>query len=383
MAPLAASLLFAALLGVLLWAAAQDGFRDRRTAWDALAAVRAQLDRDRHAPPAAFVCPPAVPCPPPDLPPDLVRRLADGSWAARDVPLANRSRTWPGQPGVCSTDTTRRVFLESGIDLSSLAAFEPCRLFNALRGRTLWLAGDSQSMSLLEALQNFLSAYAADGRGYSHAPIGVPSVDHVLTSEGIATIPPACAELLHGTRMCHLRIQRSSHRELPYTLEILARAVPHFSSDVFAFNLGVHYRPAQWQLAPDLRVLAKYRAKAREAMGGGYLPRMVWLDTAPQHFSTAGGDYDPARNLSADPCSPFSRGRLESADRGTFNALSDPLVQSISDAHARTWEMAKRASHAHRRVGDCTHYCRPGVPELWVYALAGAVERALAGDAGP
>jgi hypothetical protein len=245
----------------------------------------------------------------------------------------------------------------------------------------LWIVGDSQGHSLLRACQAFMSMFAKTQRDVrSFAPIGIASLDYVLTFA--VTTPPMCINLgMDGkTRICYVRLTRSSHKELQYTMEILSRAIPHFRHHFLAFNFGLHYRPTPWQLERDLVDLAEFRLKMRETMGADYLPRMIWIDTPPQHFTTPRGEYEAGKNLTTDACAPYDKTRLERNDRGMFNTISDSLIANISDAHAQTWDFAKRSWFAHMRVGDCTHYCRPGVPELWVYALAKAVKGLLSKD---
>ena len=146
-----------------------------------------------------------------------------------------------------------------------------------------------------------------------------------------------------------------------------------FSHHVLAFNFGLHYRPTPWQLGRDLRDLAEFRTTMRASMGTDYLPRMIWIETPPQHFTAPRGEYEAAKNPTADPCAPYDAARIDRDDRGMFNTISDPYVANISDARAETWDLSKRSWFAHARLGDSTHYCRPGVPELWVYAMFKAI----------
>lgn len=292
------------------------------------------------------------------------------------IPLANRSRTEPGEPGVCDLNQSKRAFLESGIDLESLVNFEPCELFNLIQKRTLWVFGDSQQHALFRSLFCFMSTFARTRRDIGKwGPIGIDSVDYVLTFA--EDNKPECVELMNDTRICYVRITRLTHKEFQYTMEILARAIPMFRHHVVVFNVGLHYRPTPYLLSQDMQTLAKYRQHIRRTMGDDYLPLTLWIDTPPQHFSTPRGEYDTRQNLTTDVCSPFDAERLAGNDRGTFNSLSDDFVLNVSDAHVRTWDLAKGNHFSHLRPGDCTHYCRPGVPELWTYALTKTLAKAM------
>lgn len=328
-----------------------------------------------RTPPRAFECARPVPCPAVREKPTKLTG-DDGRLDLQQIPLVRRSSTQIGFPGVCGVTESQRTFQESGVDPESLSSFEPCELFNLIQKRTLWIIGDSQVAVFSKALFAFTSAF---GRTKEEAgrwgPIGIETLDYVLT---YSNYKPECVNLSNETRICNLRLARTSNKEFQYVMEILAHAIPEFRHDVVVFNFGVHYRPVPYLLIKDLQAVADYREEVRNTMGPGRLPLTLWIDTAPQHFSTAQGGYDPDKNMTTDKCAPFSDERLAiNADRGEFNAVSDPYLASVSDAHVRTWDMSKRAYFAHNRVGDCTHYCRPGVPELWIYALTKTLAKAL------
>lgn len=324
-----------------------------------------------------FECAPSIPCPIPEVTVASKRPIDDlDAWDLNAIPLAKRCQAALrlGQPGVCGVTESKRAFKESGVELDSLVSFEPCELFNLIQKRTLWIIGDSQQHALFSALLSFMSDFARTKRDVGRSgPIGIPSVDSVLT---VGTVDkPKCMELMNETRICYVRIVTLYHKEFEYTMELLAHAIPMFRHHVVVFNVGVHYSSKMYQLSRDLDAVAKYRQVVRQAMGNDSLPLMLWIDTAPQHVSTPPGEYDSRKNVTSDMCSPFSDAQLTSTNRGTFNAISDDFVFNISDAHVRTWELAKRSYFSHSpRVGDssyddCTDYCRPGVPELWVYML--------------
>lgn len=379
---------------------------------------------------ATFVCPPPVPCPAVfakgrDGPQPTDNGTMDRDvWDLSRIPLAYLSRKQLGKPGVCTVETTQRVFRESGVDAESLMRFQPCELFNLIQRRTLWIFGDSQLLGLHRTLHSFMSEFAStEEDAHREVEIGIPSVDYVLTySENPKhKSRPLCIALKNDTRICYVRLLRGTNKELQYALELLARAIPNFLKHVVIFNLGLHYQEKRYLLSRDLQAIADYRHHVRLTMGESFLPMTLWIDTPPQHFSLPRGMYDSRRNLTGDSCLSYDDAFFARGDRGPFNAISDDYVSNVSDAHVQAWDLAERSYFAHlhagttyrtyldahvegihmgmRRInfgvilrpfqtvfflslkemlppphnktttGDCTHYCNPGVPELWIFAL--------------
>lgn len=67
-------------------------------------------------------------------------------------------RCWKGQPVILICITPHAGLCICGG--RALQDFSPCELFARIRGRTLWLMGDSQAYNLYYALECFLREFA-------------------------------------------------------------------------------------------------------------------------------------------------------------------------------------------------------------------------------
>lgn len=271
---------------------------------------------------------------------------------------------------ICSVSTSRRVFEESGIDLQELTQLKPCDIFNLIQGKSLWLVGDSQQQSLFMALRGFMLPFSRDGENDQLKPIGIPSVDHILTFYiKERRLRPACIALIKDTRICNVRMPsliEDGFNKFEYAMEMLSRVYADFSSHLVVFNVGLHYRNSEDRLSTDLQAVARSR-RDQLSSGRRYLPKTIWMSTPAQHFRDARGGYDASQVDKV--CVPLNDEFLSRGDRGAFNTVSDPFVGNISDAQIDAWDASKTSYFAHLGGGDCTHYCHPGVPELWLFQL--------------
>jgi hypothetical protein len=279
--------------------------------------------------------------------------------------LHDRSWIRPGHHGVCSPHTTHRVFEISRLSQQWLE-LKPCDLFSLLHGRRLWLVGDSQQDSLLMALRHFLRRYS-ESQGISFTQVPVEKLGDVHT---VDTSKSRCVSLAYSTQICHIRMPRLEHQGFQNLTDVLAAHHGDFSKDFVVLNSGLHYYANRNQLAEDLMQLAIFRNNRVNKSGQSALPLTIWMDTPPQHFGTPDGGYNHTiRTLNTTECSPFTPAILASNYRGPFNSISDLHAQHISDIQMSVWDVSRLAHFAHARPGDCTHFCRPGVPELWVLML--------------
>jgi hypothetical protein len=291
----------------------------------------------------------------------------DGDFKANGtgIPLMNFSgfSDWDNDRRpiiMCKHGVSERVFIESSIPMIELQTFTPCSLFQQIRGRTLWFLGDSQQTAFWLATKFFL-------RQYMVSPLDVHGT---LPSQGaIADIlrdayDILCVQLIDGTRVCRLPIMKGGGWRLQFVFEFLNRNYPNFAHDIVIFNYGLHYNVGVNSTLPhDLANFGVYR-KAIKRSGSWNMPLTIWIDTLAQHFSTSGGTYSEGAGLENDTCRPTSAPGI-----GPYNTLAAPFIEQISDAHLQTWELTVPFHYAHRRPGDCTHYCHPGVPELLILQL--------------
>jgi len=91
---------------------------------------------------------------------------------------------------------------------------------------------------------------------------------------------------------------------------------------------------------------------------------LIWRETAPQHFSNLGGVFS-ADKLSA-ACSDISKDPLVVSNQ--FNLKYNPIFEKYNIRILRVWNLTRNYYDAHIH-GECTHYCQPGVADLWVEKL--------------
>lgn len=272
-----------------------------------------------------------------------------------------------GQYLLCGPGISERVFNETTIPREELLAFTPCKLFGQIRGRTLWFFGDSQQDGFRRATTFFLRQYSAIPLDIVGTLIDVSGIPEILTDGHVPHVYlPRCVELIDNTRVCGITLMEGDRWRLPFLFEFLNRVFPTFSTDVVIFNYGLHYELVKSPLPRDLVNFAAYRA-AIKTSGTWDMPLTIWIDTFPQHFSTPTGVFKRKSGLDNDTCRPFETDSI--GNRGAYNALSDPYIANVSDLHLAIWGIASPFHYAHYKPGDCSHYCRPGVPELMVYQL--------------
>jgi hypothetical protein len=268
---------------------------------------------------------------------------------------------------LCGKGISDRVFDETSIPRDDLLEFTPCKLFGRIRGRRLWFLGDSQQDGFRRATTYFLRVYAAVPLDIGGTLLNFSGIPDILTDGHAPHIyPPRCVQLIDETEICGVTLMDGDRWRLPFVFEFLNRNFADFGSDVVIFNYGLHYEWVKPSLPRDLANFALYRAAIKRS-GSWDLPLTVWIDTLPQHFSTWDSSFKRGLGLENDTCRAL--GLTAPGDHGPFNALSAPLIGNISDLHLQVWDLASPFHYAHYKPGDCSHYCRPGVPELLIFQL--------------
>jgi hypothetical protein len=105
--------------------------------------------------------------------------------------------------------------------------------------------------------------------------------------------------------------------------------------------------------------------------------QLVWRDTSAQHFPEKGGLFNRTVTL---PCMPIDD------MRAAFTPYKDitRMLSEFPDVHRLPiWSVTAPRFDAHN-PRECTHWCLPGVPDVWVrllYALLKAQTTASPGQA--
>jgi len=211
-------------------------------------------------------------------------------------------------------------------------------------GATLWFIGDSVTAQMSSSL---VCALRAGG--------------FTVTSEkirGVKCFILTHPRFNHSARVCSYITYTSSNLfKVLMRLNADAHKTEYQETLVLNFGLhvdktdyhGIHTALGQWQA---------YRPPTGRKL------QLVWRDTSPQHFSEKGGLYNHTNN-STTPCAPIDdmRAAWEPYQNMTAMLSEFPEIHRLP-----TWSLSAprwNAHHAH----ECTHWCLPGVPDVWVRLL--------------
>uniref|UniRef100_A0A383VEI9 Uncharacterized protein n=1 Tax=Tetradesmus obliquus TaxID=3088 RepID=A0A383VEI9_TETOB len=272
----------------------------------------------------------------------------------------------------------------------------PCDLVPFLRGRTLWLLGDSHTKTLYRALQCFLFDFWNQKEcKISTDPQDVADIAKQPAQEGVSN----CFHLTGsgGGRICIISVALTSSLVnntavagggiLPLLRQRLAKP-----EDIFYINTGTwHRKTPQWasEYKPDLEALGKYYQETRNEW-----PHMLFRETPAVHpADTArnvclpldGYNYDPSSGMlslastvnTSDSIGMWANSyglnkvvRETLPQFGLYTVPAYNMTPPLVDNH-----VAMRNSAAL----DCLHYCQPGMPEAWVWYLYNAMRESRAG----
>ena len=281
---------------------------------------------------------------------------------------------------------------ESG-GFADILRISPCDLWPLIRGRRLWIIGDSHSYDLFHALAcmlaglwdyEFEGALPLDGEGEALAAMA----EHVHHYK-----PPECLPLLEGTMVCMVRVNHGQV-VLHHALPILSR-VADASHDIAVVGFA-HWHGSMLPGTPAnteyKHILQDFRKAAEEGRAAGRLPHLIFLEAVPTHYAQQHGLYP-----GGDPpfeCAPLhvelqTDGTLAATDDwselilegGPHNKAAREVFAGTGIAMTQFWNHTVEAWNGHRGLPDgrgqeCAHYCFPGVPNVWVYHLYEAIRSA-------
>ncbi|KAF8066185.1 Wdr54 [Scenedesmus sp. PABB004] len=319
---------------------------------------------------------------------------ARGDAWARNCAFNSGRSTW----GVCSPEQqASSLELARGLDGGAALRLSPCHLMQYLRGRTLWLLGDSHSQYVYRALGCFLLDFW-DHRECEVAPNATLAAQ--LQDLPYSSKVTNCIHLLGpaGGRVCMVPtvvgtlLANSSQVAKGGVLPLLhaSFAAPR---DIFLVNFGAwHKGGGPDTYAPSLAALARFAAATRADW-----PHLLFWQTPAAHVKDdAARSCRPApRGFRFEPASgeleqPADRRRLHSLEgwalgvtlRDAANAALRPAGVPVLPTFNFT--VALHGNHVGGALGprsqlDCTHYCQPGVPELLVWRVFAALHAGQAG----
>eukprot|EP00884_Botryococcus_braunii_P012833 jgi/Botrbrau1/21550/Bobra.174_2s0051.1 len=298
---------------------------------------------------------------------------------------------WGGIPACRPREQAKLLdyFLNETIKGSAFAegmmTLTPCDLWPFIRGRTLWLAGDSITQETMRAAECLFLPFW-------NGTVTRPSTNESAINRSMThgQVPPWCFEMPENSRICHIRVNLPEKMvgEVMPVMEGLSVK----PTDIFVYNSAVwindeeEYRQGLQQFA------AAYRQEHRR------MPFMIWRDSSVQHFNTPTGDYSVKG--SPPPCMPIGLNLTEDAIRllpdgslssarsdlqvvlegGWRNKVATPIMESLGIPIMHTWNQSLplwwTKNHYNPKCGlddywcgDCTHACHPSMYQIWMYHL--------------
>ncbi|KAK9901586.1 hypothetical protein WJX75_003489 [Coccomyxa subellipsoidea] len=273
-----------------------------------------------------------------------------------------------------------------------LLQLTPCDLWPFIRGRTLWLLGDSITQEFMVAMECLFYEWYEDlgleegllfgRRAASNNTMAL----EIVTKEG--GVAPWCIHLPQDSRICHIRSNMGldwADNVLPNLPGIGAR-----NTDILVGNFAIWINN-DTDYAVNMGRVADYIRSAT-----GRLPYIIWRDASVQHFETHTGDYNGAGY--PFHCQPISNrtdavkldinGSLSTDDPelqvvvegGWRNRIAYPIIESLNIPIMRTWNETvpmwsfhhhynMRCGHQEQGCPDCTHTCHPSYYQVWIYHL--------------
>ncbi|WIA19826.1 hypothetical protein OEZ85_005734 [Tetradesmus obliquus] len=282
----------------------------------------------------------------------------------------------------------------------------PCDLVRYLRGRTLWLIGDSHARFFYRALQCFLLDFWNQQECQA-------TLDSQAEAQ-LADMPAApggayCFHLMGAAsgRVCMVHVVLgSSLVENPQVAEggVLPLLQQTFAQpqDIFYINFGIwHKNMERYESTylPALEALARFY-KATKAR----FPHVVFGETPAQHQRDGSGQQCAAAAgfiaAGSSTANAAASGATSGAASGAPPTAAAMAAEQAASSYQQAWDLGivvnKLANEVLPRAGipvlpffnitvplhdshasiplfsgklDCMHYCHPGAPQMWVWFL--------------
>ena len=122
----------------------------------------------------------------------------------------------------------------------------------------------------------------------------------------------------------------------------------------------------------DIRVIASYVSNYRHQ-----LPAAFWKDVSAQHFQSKHGEYTGREVLKAG-CAPLPKvqgdtGLLPHVTAAWLNGVSLPVLEESNITIIRDEHKTNDLWNYHL-AGECTHFCHPSAPQIWVHSVYTAIK---------
>ena len=290
---------------------------------------------------------------------------------------------------VCDEDRQQSIvqyYKDRGVaGFDKLLAFSPCDLWPLIRGRTLWIVGDSHSYDLFHAITCFLVQlwdydyessfpYAGEMEAFGHLE---RHVEHYK--------PPECIPLLEGTLVCQVRVNKGQML-VDHVLPMLQRMA--WPTDIAVANVA-HWHNG-WEGHEYRDLLGSFRDAVAEH--ANELPHFVWKEMVATHYQNLHGAYEggappfecaslgvwlqPDGSLATDKA--INTLVLEG---GAHNRVAREVFAGTDIAMTGSWNATVELWEYHRDLADgrgheCGHSCFPAAPEVYIYYVFVAIRDA-------
>ena len=162
-----------------------------------------------------------------------------------------------------------------------------------------------------------------------------------------------------GSHLCmqHAGTRHAGQRSTAHYLQLFSNL-----SDVQVYNEGLWWNDheiAMHKIHDFMRVFESLPSLSKS--------RVIWRETSPQHFES--GRW--SQWYRHTPCTPLLSPSNPWASARALGERYGCRVMPVWDLSAGFWteHLAKKTNHTRARGYDCTHFCEPGVVDLWSLRL--------------
>ena len=273
----------------------------------------------------------------------------------------------------------------------AMLTMTPCDIWPYLKGRTLWVAGDSISQEFMRGLQCFMMEFwdmtVHDIRGEI---LEGPELNDMRER----VLGGWCVALPEDTRLCHLRINFPGD---------IVRLLPDYQrltmqrSDIVILNVGLWLNDVETYVNEMQEFVGYYQEHKVD------LPFFIWRDSSVQHFNTPVGNFfvDPVSwhclplgtlvgglgSIEVDDDNKVHRNGPEElelvVEGGWRNKAARPMMEQLQIPLVETWNTTLPVFRYHHHYhenpehSDCSHWCHPSPYQMWIYDTLTVLRRTL------